>query len=99
MNAFHKLIINLFISGISFSQQFVDVAEIEKVNHMGIFKSEKINYPGDSSFDVTYYKLNLSVSYTPNYLTGEVTVSAKSLKDGLSSVFLDLTNILIVDSV
>jgi aminopeptidase N len=99
MNTFHKLLISLFISGISFSQQFVDVAEIEKENHLGIFKSKNIHYPGDSSFDVIYYKLNLAISYSPNYLTGEVTVSGKSLSNGLSSIFLDLSNVLTVDSV
>jgi aminopeptidase N len=61
--------------------------------------ADKINYPGDPSFDVIYYKLNLNISYSPNYLTGEVTVSAKSVVDSLSSVFLDLSNNLSVDSV
>ncbi|HVO72725.1 MAG TPA: hypothetical protein VMT35_01770, partial [Ignavibacteriaceae bacterium] len=92
-------VISLFISGISFSQQFPDIAEIEKENYSGIFKSDEINYPGDSSFDVTYYKLNLTISYSPNYLTGEVTVSGKSLTNGLDSIFLDLSNVLTVDSV
>jgi len=63
------------------------------------FKSSYLNYPGDSNIDVTYYKLNLHVSTSPNYLYGEVTVNAKSLLSGLSSIYLDFNNNMIVDSV
>jgi aminopeptidase N len=99
MNSLHKFVISLFLSGISFSQQFVDIAKIEKESYSGIFNSQEINYPGDPSFDVIYYKLNLTTSYSPNYLTAEVTVSGKSLINELNSIFLDLTNVLTVDSV
>jgi aminopeptidase N len=99
MNAFHKLLISLFLSGISFTQQVVDIAEVEKESYLGIFRPEKINYPGDPSFDAIYYKLNLDISYSPNYLTGEVTILGRSLNDGLNLIFLDLTNTLTVDSV
>jgi len=98
MNAFYKLVITLCISGISFSQS-IDISQIEKESYAGIFKYKEINYPGDSNFDVTYYKLNLTISYSPNYLIGEVTVAARSLNNGLNSVFLDLSNVLTVDSV
>jgi len=59
----------------------------------------KVNYPGDSNFDVTYYKLNLAVQYSPNLLSGIVTVNAKSLINGLDSLFLDLDDTLVVSSV
>ena len=59
----------------------------------------KINYPGDSNIDVTYYKLNLNVQYNPNYLIGAVTVEAKSTVNNLNTFFLDLQNVLKVDSV
>jgi len=59
----------------------------------------KILYPGDSSIDVTYYGLNLTLTYSPNYLKGIVTVNAKSAENGLSNFFLDLQDPLNVDSV
>lgn len=59
----------------------------------------KIAYPGDSSIDVTYYKLNLSVSYPSRYLAGEVTVKAFPTTDKLTTFFLDLANTMAASSV
>jgi aminopeptidase N len=58
----------------------------------------RIAYPGDDKIDITYYKLNLNLSYTQQYLKGEATVTLKA-KSAISSFFLDLRNILKVDSV
>ncbi len=79
-------------------------------NYMGFLKHEKqsftydtqigkIQYPGDQNIDVTYYKLNLTLTYSPDYLTGIVTVNAKSLSSKMASFFLDLKDNLTVDSV
>ena len=62
-------------------------------------KISKINYPGDSTIDVTYYKLNLTVTYSPKQVSGIVTVKAKSLTDGLTSFYLDLLDNMTVDYV
>lgn len=59
----------------------------------------KVNYPGDSNFDVTYYKLNINVNHTAQNIIGEVTVEAKSTINNLTSIFLDLQNVLVTDSV
>jgi len=59
----------------------------------------KVNYPGDNTIDVTYYKLNLNINYSASNIVGEVTVEAKSTVNNLTSFFLDLQNILVVDSV
>ncbi len=59
----------------------------------------KVLYPGDSSIDVTYYGLNLTLTYSPNFLKGSVVVNAKSTTNGLSNFFLDLQDALTVDSV
>ena len=59
----------------------------------------KVAYPGDSSIDVTYYKLNLSVNYNSKLLTGEVTVKAWSAIDKLTNFYLDLVNTMAVTSV
>lgn len=65
-----------------------------------MYKSSKarVAYPGDDKIDITYYKLNLNLSHTQQYLKGEATVTLKA-KATLSSFFLDLRNILKVDSI
>ncbi|MCH7827659.1 MAG: T9SS type A sorting domain-containing protein [Bacteroidetes bacterium] len=74
------------------------IKSVGPVSHMP-YGLTKINYPGDSSIDITYYKLNLTVQYNPNYLIGIVTVEAKSTIEGLNTLFLDLQNVLTVNSV
>jgi hypothetical protein len=55
--------------------------------------------PGQEGFDVTYYKLDLRLSTSPNNLTGSVTMVARCIVDNLVSITLDLMNSLRVDSV
>lgn len=62
-------------------------------------KLSKAAYPGDSNIDVTYYKLNLNVSYSPQYLTGNVTVKARAAKDSINNFYLDLWSGFQVNSV
>ena len=52
-----------------------------------------------NQFDVTYYKLDLRVSISPNLLSGIVTVRATSLSDTLSAITLDLSDPMTLDSV
>jgi aminopeptidase N len=59
----------------------------------------KINYPGDSTIDVKYYKLNLKVTYNPNYLSGSVAIKAAPSHNSLNSFFLDLQDPMEVDSI
>ena len=94
------LFISLLIIEVGFSQENKQsFVEYEKTHFLKTVENNNIAYPGDSTFDVSYYKLDLNVSYSPKSLSGAVTVSAKSLEDNLTSVFLDLTDILTVDSV
>ena len=53
----------------------------------------------DNNIDVTYYKLNLNVSYTPKNIKGEVTINAKSKVALLEQVTIDLQNALTTDSI
>lgn len=97
----------LFISGIifflyvnSYSQNGSEACSKAKIREFsGLYKSSKIEYPGDSTIDVTYYKLNLTVTVNPNYLKGIVTVQAKPVNNGLTAFFLDLLTNMIVSSV
>jgi aminopeptidase N len=58
----------------------------------------QIAYPGDGNIDIGYYKLNLNISYSQQYLLGEATVSFKT-KSAISGCFLDLRSTLKVDSI
>ena len=82
-----------------FSQVTDKIVEFEKEKYLKSFNQSELNYPGDPSYDVTYYKLNLTISHEPKYLIGEITLSAESMIDDLISFFLDLSDILTVDSV
>lgn len=53
----------------------------------------------DLNVDVTYYKLDLAITNSPNYLRGVVTMNALSVVDSLATVTLDLMNTMTVDSV
>jgi aminopeptidase N len=52
-----------------------------------------------SSIDAKYYRLNLRITTSPQYLYGTMTMNALSTVDNISSVTLDLMNSLTVDSV
>ncbi len=53
----------------------------------------------DNNIDVTYYKLNLGLTYTPKNIKGEVTIIAKSKTSNLSQIIIDLQNTLTTDSI
>ncbi|QQS37328.1 MAG: T9SS type A sorting domain-containing protein [Ignavibacteriales bacterium] len=89
----------LLLSAITYSQQFDEsIIKSEMEKYSGSFKAGKINYPGDTNIDVTFYNLDLKLTYSPNYLIGKVTVKAKALNT-LTDFFLDLKTALNVDSV
>ena len=53
----------------------------------------------DPNIDVTYYKLDLSITTAPNYLRGVVTMKAHSKSGSLTAVTLDLMNFMTIDSI
>jgi len=62
-------------------------------------KVMNVEYPGDSNIDINYYKLNLNITYSPQNISGIVTVTATAVQNQLSAFFLDLVNQLQVKSV
>jgi aminopeptidase N len=92
------IIFSLYVN--SYSQNGSEACSQAKIREFnGLNKSSKIEYPGDSTIDVTYYKLNLTVTVNPNFLKGIVTVHAKPVNNGLTAFFLDLLSNMIVSSV
>jgi aminopeptidase N len=64
-----------------------------------VLRSSMLKPASDLNIDVTYYKLNISITTSPNYLRGVVTMKARSIVGNLTSVTLDLMNAMTVDSV
>jgi aminopeptidase N len=97
---FLLVIIFLTFSVATSSQNDRHLCSQSKIRHYTkLQKAAAINYPGDSRIDVTFYKLNLKIIYSPKYLSGIVTVKAKSLEDGLENAFLDLRDYFEIESV
>jgi aminopeptidase N len=81
--------------------QIVDpsLVEAEKRQFKNSVAMSKIVYPGDETIDVKYYRLNLKLTASPDYLRGSVQVDAVPSGNSLEAFFLDLSNNLYVDSV
>jgi aminopeptidase N len=78
------------------TMQDLYASEAVRYEHL---KAARANASADTNIDVTYYKLDLIITTSPNYLRGRVTVKALSKRAGLSTLALDLTNTMTVDSV
>jgi len=60
---------------------------------------ENIYYPGDQTIDIIYYKIDLTITISPNYIKGSVTIFARVDTTNIDSLFLDLAQNMIVDSI
>ena len=90
----------LITSHLVFAQIFKnELVESEKQHFTNLQKLSNVQYPGDATIDVTYYKLDLKLTYESQNLDGIVTVNFKSVSGSLASFYLDLQNSLSVDSV
>ncbi len=84
----------------SFSQNIdKPIHEIERNYHERFFDKNFADYKGDTNINATYYKLNLYITYAPNFLTGEVNIISRSRVDNLNNIFYDLSSNLTVDSI
>lgn len=89
----------IFSFGIFAQQTTNRIAEFEKTANSNKLSLSKINYPGDSKIDVVYCKLNLTITFSPNFLYGDVTINLKVDTSSTSNLFLDLVDYISVDSV
>jgi aminopeptidase N len=71
----------------------------EILRYKAALKQEAASVTAEDRIDVKYYKLDLWITTSPQYLTGNVLMNAVSKQDGLSSITLDLMNSMTVDSV
>ncbi len=98
MSKLFLLISVLFVAS-TYNGQENTCSFAKSANMKKVFQYNKTAYPGDNSFDATYYKLNLIIDYDSEFLNGEVTINGLSKSENLSSIFLDLQNSFNVDSV
>ena len=90
----------IIITGLSFAQSGRDeciIAKTERFNRLQKFAN--INYPGDSKYDVKYYKLDISVDHIAETIAGNVTCEAEIVESNVTEIYYDLANSLVVDSV
>jgi aminopeptidase N len=94
------LFLIIIITGLNFAQSGKEEcirAKVERFNRLQKFVN--INYPGDSKYDVKYYKLDISVNHTAHTITGNITCKAVLVESNVTEIYYDLTNPLVVDSV
>ncbi len=89
-----------FFYSLIFSQDYQHQCSKSKIQYyQKLFKTSQIQYPGDETIDVTYYKLDVYVDYARRLIKGKITISAKSTVSDLNTFFLDLQNALTTDSI
>ncbi|MBI4810854.1 MAG: peptidase M1, partial [Ignavibacteriales bacterium] len=71
----------------------------ELMRYQKLFQQEPERTLLTSTIDAKYYRLDLTITTSPEYLRGKILMKAVSLQDGKSSITLDLMNTLTIDSV
>ncbi len=97
----NKNILLIFIfSNLLFSQNDIPVwVKSEMLKAERRLSYNHTYYPGDSRFDVKYYKLDLKINHILQRISGSVRIDAVSDTNNLNSVFIDLTESLTPDSI
>jgi len=101
MKFFTHIIFSFIITfGSSYSQQDNHICADSKIKYFSnLNKTNGIQYPGDETIDVTYYKLDVTLDYDSRNISGNIAISAKSLQDSLNTIYLDLQNALTINSI
>ncbi len=90
----------LLLASFSFAQdEYKPWIKGERDRHSKTIHLSKIQYPGDTKIDVTYYGLDLTVTANPNYIIGAVTIDIRVDTSSAENLFLDLQNALTIDSI
>jgi aminopeptidase N len=94
------LILLIIIVGVISPQNDIPVwVKSEMVRAEKKLSLGKVNYPGDSRFDVKYYKLDLKINQILQRISGNVRIDAMADTNNVNSIFVDLATSLIVDSI
>ena len=79
--------------------QLCQEGKVRAMGRLAANSRARLAYPGDTTIDVTYYGLDLRLTYMPNYLRGAATIALRSRVTNLNAFFLDVKPQLNVDSV
>ncbi len=71
----------------------------EMLRYKTIFQDQLKGINSTQLIDAKYYKLDIKITTSPEYLSGMMMMKATSQQDNLGTISLDLMNTLIVDSV
>lgn len=82
-----------------FSQGKDYLSSMEMKSGISLLKAQEINYPGDSTINVSFYKLNIYIDYPKKLISGDVLTRFQVNNAPLNSIFLDLKSNMTVDSV
>ena len=88
--------VSLFAQEFNFDKEYIFN---ELKGYQKLSKLSKVQYPGDQSIDVKYYKLDLNITNNPNYLSGAVSIIFTPATSNINSAFFDLQNNLQIDSI
>ncbi len=90
----------VFITGFGFAQSGAEQCIIGKTAQFNrLQKFADFDYPGDQKYDVKYYKLDIAVNHAAQTISGNVTCKSQIVEAGVTEIYYDLTNPLVVDSV
>ena len=80
----------LILSGNYFAQNEIHQCAAAKISSAGNSAAlSKINYPGDNSIDIKYYKLDIQLFPSENRISGTTTIDLTSETDNLIQFYLD----------
>ena len=90
----------IFVSSLLMSQpKYKSWIKAEQKQLKKNFNLSKIQYPGDSTINVTYYGLNLKLNDSLQNIDGSVKIGIKVNSPSITHCSIDLSNVLKVDSI
>lgn len=84
---------------LSAAAQQTDIPVIEKEAALKLMEASSSVYKSDTTIDAGYYKLDLKINEASQTISGSASLKFRNLAPSKSAFFLDLNNIMTVDSV
>lgn len=90
-------ILSILLSLSSLAQDRTAFRKAEMLRYAGLTQAAAA--PSDTSFDVSFYGLDLTITTQPQWLSGSMTMIAHATLPSMASLYLNLADPMIVDSV
>ncbi|MFI5251698.1 MAG: M1 family aminopeptidase [Bacteroidota bacterium] len=101
----YVLLACFFLPGYAYSQsdhtppEMKDLRYRESQQYKAMMRRTLDGVASEDRIDVKYYRLDIQITTSPQYLEGSVLMTAQNLVDNLTSITLDLMQAMTVDSV